>query len=60
MGNVDASLILQYQNSDAESVLIHHQDIALLREVRSATTRSDSYLIFPAARRQYGHLHPAT
>ena len=37
VGNVKASLMLPYQNSDADSVLIHHQDIALLHEVRRTT-----------------------
>ena len=35
--NTKVSLILPRQNSDADSVLIHHRDIALLREVRCTT-----------------------
>ena len=38
--NVEAYLIFPYQNSDADSALIHHRDIALLREVRSKTMGS--------------------
>jgi len=51
--NVKAPLTLPYQNSDAESVLMHHRDIALFREVRSLITENVSCSTFYAARRQH-------
>ena len=39
VGSVKASLMLTFQNSDANFALIHHQDIALLRKVRRMTSR---------------------
>ena len=52
MMSVKASLIPSCQNSNAESVLIHHRDIALLREVRRTATVDVSYSTSHAARRQ--------
>ena len=58
--NVKASLTLVYQNSNAESVLIHHQDIAPLREVRGTATGNFSCPIFHPASRQYKRVYPTT
>ena len=57
--NASASLILSYQNSDADSVLIHHQDIALLLEVKPMIVGNISCSIFHTAWKRYRLVHPA-
>jgi len=56
--NVDAPLTLPYQNSDAESVLMHHRDIALFREVRCLNTGIVGSSTFYAARREHKRVCP--
>ena len=40
IANVEVCLTFPYQNSGANSALIHHRDFALLHEVRSKTAGS--------------------
>ena len=53
MINIGVFLIFPCQNSNAESVLIHHRDIALLRKVRGTTNKVDvGRSVFPFAHSQ--------
>lgn len=56
--NIEVFLIIPCQNSDANSALIHHRDIVLLREVRRTAMGSANCPILHPGSRQHGPVYP--